>query len=45
MLLVSSFSIVGSFVVIFLPESMPLEAMKRDAPASQQSGDDQNEER
>lgn len=33
----------GSFVVIFLPESMPPEALKRNSSASQH--DDQHEER
>lgn len=45
MLLVSSFSIMGSFVVIFLPERMPFEAMKRTSIVSQHSSDDQREER
>lgn len=43
MLLVASFSMLGSFVVIFLPESMPPEALKRNSSASQH--DDQHEER
>lgn len=45
MLLVSSFSILGSLVVIFLPESMPPEAMKRDPIPSQHIGDESHEER
>lgn len=45
MLLVSSFSIIGSFVVIFLPERMPTDAMKSDSSTSQHTNDDQHEER
>lgn len=45
MLLVASFSILGSLVVIFLPESMPHGAMKRTSNASQHSGDEPHEER
>lgn len=45
MLLVASFSILGSLVVIFLPESMPNEAMKRNSNASQHIGDEPHEER
>lgn len=45
MLLVASFSVLGSLVVLFLPESMPNEALKRDPTASQHTGDEQHEER
>lgn len=45
MLVMSTFSIFGSLVVIFLPESMPHEAMKRNSNASNHIGDDQQEER
>lgn len=45
MLLMATFSVLGSLVVIFLPESMPPEAMKRNSNASKQAGDDQAEER
>lgn len=40
-----AFSILGSLVVFFLPESMPHEALKRNSTASQHSGDEQHEER
>lgn len=45
MSLMATFSILGSLVVIFLPESMPHEAMKRNSNASKHIGDDQQEER
>lgn len=46
MLLVASSSMLGSLVVIFLPESMPHDAMKRDRTASQHViGDEVHEER
>lgn len=45
MLLVASSSVLGSLVVLFLPESMPNEALKRDPTASQHTGDEQHEER
>lgn len=45
MFLMATFSVLGSLVVIFLPESMPHEAMKRDSNASKHIGDDQQEER
>lgn len=45
MLLVASFSIVGSLVVLFLPESMPSNAFKRGSTASQHAGDEEHEER
>lgn len=45
MLLMSTFSVLGSMVVIFLPESMPHEAMKRNSNASKHIADDQQEER
>lgn len=45
MLLLALSSILGSLVVIFLPESMPHEAMKRNSNASQNSADEQHEER
>lgn len=45
MFLMATFSILGSLVVILLPESMPHEAMKRDSNASKHTGDDQQEER
>lgn len=45
MVLVASCSILGSLVVIFLPESMPHDATKRISNASQHSGDEQHEER
>ncbi|XP_055297290.1 organic cation transporter protein [Sitodiplosis mosellana] len=45
MALVASSSILGSLVVIFLPESMPHDAAKRTSNASQHSGDEHHEER
>lgn len=45
MLLLATSSVLGSLVVIFLPESMPHNASKRTSNASQHSGEEQREER